>query len=45
MLLKEFQNQSGAFNLNVGNLWDFDKTVALCKNDYEIMRLYDANEK
>jgi len=45
MLLNEFQNNSGAFNMNIGNLLDFDKTVALCKNDYEIMRNYDVNER
>ncbi len=47
MLLNEHVSHGNnkAFNMSISNLWDFDKTVALCPHDYEIMRLYDEREK
>jgi glycosyltransferase involved in cell wall biosynthesis len=47
MLLTEYNSEGNntALNMNISNLWEFDKTIALCPHDYEIMRLYDENCK
>lgn len=36
---------SASFNGDISNLWDFDRSIALDENDYEIMRLYDEHER
>lgn len=33
------------FNHNINMVWNYDRAVALCPNDYEIMRLFDQNNK
>lgn len=47
MLISE-QSSNGRhknFNGNISNLWNFDRSIALDENDYEIMRNYDENER
>ena len=36
---------TGNFNTDINLVWNYDRAVALCPNDFEIMRLYDEGGK
>jgi len=47
MLQMEIESggSSTNFNHNINMIWNYDRAIALCPNDYEILRLYDVNQK
>lgn len=47
MLISEFKSDgaSASFNNNINMVWNYDRAIALSPDDYEIMRMYDVNQK